>query len=134
MLCNMRQGSGYSDMNTLPKISLATLDGDIVHSDNAVKFEMARGCTLTTRCTNLTCNTIWYIKYGNIFHKIWMRKYPQICFQLSNVQLFTQFRRMKMQVMLISCYIADTSFYRHDLDSSMPVLDSLRPNDAYTRR
>ena len=27
-------------LNTLPKISLATLDGDILDSENAVKFEM----------------------------------------------------------------------------------------------
>ena len=27
-------------------------------------------------------NTIWYIKYGNIFHKVGMWKYPQVCFQL----------------------------------------------------
>ena len=51
-----------------------------------------------------------------------------------NVQWFTQYQRMKMHEMRISWYIVDTFFYRHDFDSSMPVLDSLRPNDAYMRR
>ena len=65
-------------LNTLPKISLATLDGDILDSENAVKFEME--AALILHKPNIY--TIWYITYNNIFHKIGVRKYPQTCFQL----------------------------------------------------
>ena len=51
-----------------PKISLATLDADIVDSENAVLFKM--GDALKLHGTQINIQTIWSINYSNIFHEI----------------------------------------------------------------
>ena len=51
-----------------PKISLATLDADIVDSENAVQFKM--GDALKPHGAQINIYTIWCIKYSNIFHEI----------------------------------------------------------------
>ena len=58
--------------HTFTKISLVTLDGDIVDSENAVNFEMGMHLNYTVHKPNIY--TIWYMKYHSIFCKIGMRK------------------------------------------------------------
>ena len=51
-----------------------------------------------------------------------------------NVQLLMQYRCMKIHLMHISWYIAETWFYRRDFCSNIPLLNSLRPSDADIRK
>ena len=59
--------------------SLATLDGEIVDTEIAVKLEL----WVYFKCTMYKPNiyTIWYIERNNISDKTGMKKYPWKCFQ-----------------------------------------------------